>query len=448
MTKDKGQIDILILSNGPGEVVTWVRPVVQQLRQHQGEDGNGAQVRISVVLCPCPHATGREGTIARGYPEVDRVLEPEHFWPFLLWGKTADNWDWRPKGVVIFLGGDQFFTAIIGKRLGYRTIVYAEWEARWQSLIDCFAVMKPALIPPVTAKYSDKFTVVGDLMGDIALSLSLPSPSPLSKGGWGDGEGLGVRASGQGETGLLTQPGELIGLLPGSKPAKLAQGVPLTLAVASLIHEKRPQTGFAIPLAPTLELQTLANFASESKNPLIAKLGGTGAKLIREQDNSYFLEISSGLRVQIWTETPAYGLLSQCRLCLTTVGANTAELGSLAVPMIVLLPTQQLDAMRAWDGIPGLLANLPLVGTVFAKTINWLVLRQKRLFAWPNIWAKQEIVPELVGELSPEVVAQLALELLEQPQRLEAMRRNLQQLRGEPGAAAKIAQLVLAQLRL
>ncbi|GAB4280230.1 MAG: hypothetical protein Fur0025_08040 [Oscillatoriaceae cyanobacterium] len=425
MTNDQGQIDILILSNGPGEVMTWVRPVVQQLRQHLGEDAiatpNGVptQVRISVVLCPCPHATGREGTIARGYPEVDRVQEPEHFWPFLLWGKTADNWDWRPKGVVIFLGGDQFFTAIIGKRLGYRTIVYAEWEARWQSLIDCFAVMKPSLIPPVPAKYGDKFTVVGDLMAEVA------------RLEWQDGD----------------ISGELIGLLPGSKPAKLAQGVPLTMAIADRIHKQRPQTRFAIPLAPTLELQTLANFASESKNPLIAKLGGTEARLIREQDNSYFLETRSGVRVQIWTETPAYGLLSQCRLCLTTVGANTAELGSLAVPMIVLLPTQQLDAMRAWDGIPGLLANLPLVGSSFAKTINWLVLRQKRLFAWPNIWANQEIVPELVGELSPEAVAQVALDLLEQPQRLEAMRRDLRQLRGEPGAAAKIAQLVLAQLR-
>ncbi|HIK13664.1 MAG TPA: lipid-A-disaccharide synthase [Oscillatoriaceae cyanobacterium M33_DOE_052] len=414
MTNDKQQIDIVILSNGPGEVVTWVRPVVQQLRQHLGEDGNGAQVRISVVLCPCPHATGREGTIARSYPEVDRVQEPEHFWPFLLWGQTAANWDWRRKGAVIFLGGDQFFTAIIGKRLGYRTIVYAEWEARWQSLIDCFAVMKPALIPPGPAKYGDKFTVVGDLMAEVAAY---------------EWQNRGIS-------------GELIGLLPGSKPAKLAQGVPLTLAVASLIHAQRPQTRFAIPLAPTLELQTLANFADESKNPLIAQLGGTGAKLIREQDNSYFLEISSGLRVQIWTETPAYGLLSQCRLCLTTVGANTAELGSLAVPMIVLLPTQQLDAMRAWDGIPGLLANLPLVGSGFAKTINWLVLRQKRLFAWPNIWANQEIVPELVGELSPDAVALLALELLAQPERLAAMRSSLRQLRGEPGAAAKIAQLV------
>jgi len=49
--------------------------------------------------------------------------------------------------------------------------------------------------------------------------------------------------------------------------------------------------------------------------------------------------------------------------------------------MIVLLPTHQLDAMR-WDGIPGLLANLPVVGTGMANVINWLALRQLGLLAW------------------------------------------------------------------
>jgi lipid-A-disaccharide synthase len=58
------------------------------------------------------------------------------------------------------------------------------------------------------------------------------------------------------------------------------------------------------------------------------------------------------------------------------VGANTAELGALAVPMIVLLPTQQLDAMRSWDGLPGLLANLPVLGSSFAKAINWIIMKQ------------------------------------------------------------------------
>jgi len=90
------------------------------------------------------------------------------------------------------------------------------------------------------------------------------------------------------------------------------------------------------------------------------------------------------------------------------VGANTAELGALAVPMIVLLPTH-LDAMRAWDGIPGLLANLPVVGTGMANVINWLALRQLGLLAWPNIWAQSEVVPELVV-LQPQVVAKLALD--------------------------------------
>ncbi len=135
------QVDILILSNGPGEVTTWVRPVVRALRQQFGDDRN--QVRISVVLSPCSNASGKEAAIALSYPEVDRVQAAEHFWQFLLWGKTIDNWDWRSRGVVVFLGGDQIFPVVIGKKLGYRTVVYAEWEARWHNWIDRFGVMKP-----------------------------------------------------------------------------------------------------------------------------------------------------------------------------------------------------------------------------------------------------------------------------------------------------------------
>ncbi|MGL5132702.1 MAG: lipid-A-disaccharide synthase, partial [Planktothrix sp.] len=39
-------IDILILSNGPGEITTWVRPVVQALRQQLKYQD--FQVRISL----------------------------------------------------------------------------------------------------------------------------------------------------------------------------------------------------------------------------------------------------------------------------------------------------------------------------------------------------------------------------------------------------------------
>jgi lipid-A-disaccharide synthase len=247
---------------------------------------------------------------------------------------------------------------------------------------------------------------------------------------------------------------ELIGLLPGSKAAKLAQGVPLVLAIAERIRDRRPQTRFIIPVAPTLDVQTLADFANPEKNPIISLVEGSTAELISQPSlfipgfSSPTLTTASGLTVELWTRSPAYDLLSQCCLCLTTVGANTAELGSLAVPMIVLLPTQQLDAMRAWDGIPGLLVNLPLLGTSMAKAINWLVLQRLGLRSWPNIWAKSEIVPELVGKLRPQTVAELVLDYLQHPEKLEEMRSKLRSVRGQTGAAAKIAQLVWEELNV
>ena len=39
-------VDVVILSNGPGEVATWVKPVVRSLRQ------KAPNYRISVILSP------------------------------------------------------------------------------------------------------------------------------------------------------------------------------------------------------------------------------------------------------------------------------------------------------------------------------------------------------------------------------------------------------------
>jgi lipid-A-disaccharide synthase len=419
-------VDILILSNGPGELATWVRPAVQALREQLGNAGT--QARISVVLSPCPHATGKEAQIARSYPEVDRVQAAEHFFPFLLSGKTAENWDWYETGVVLFLGGDQFFTVVIGKRLKYRTVIYAEWEARWYRWIDKFAAMKPEVFAKLPQKYANKFTVVGDLIAEVARSQEeRGNPYPESES----------------RTKI-----ELIGLLPGSKAAKLALGVPLCLSIAQSIHRIRPQTRFVIPVAPTLDVQTLAGFADPKQNPCLHLFENASAELrLTERP---FLQTADKLQVELWTETPAYDLLSECSLCLTTVGANTAELGSLAVPMIVLIPTQQLDAMKAWDGLPGLLANLPLVGSVFATAINWLIwqLGKGKLYAWPNIWAQEEIVPELIGKLEPDAVAGLAIDYLSHPDKLAQMGDRLRAVRGESGAAKKIAELVCEEIEV
>lgn len=406
-------IDILILSNGPGELTTWVRPVVKALRKQF--DHQASNLRISLILSPCPNATGKEVKIARSYPEIDRVQGAEFFWNFLLFGKTADNWDWYEKGWVLFLGGDQFFTVVAAKRLGYKSVIYAEWEARWWRYIDRFGIMKPEILNNIPQHYHHKFKVVGDLMADVAINPEIINHQQITQ-----------------------HP--IIGLLPGSKAAKLSQGVPLTLAIAQYLHQKRPDIQFIIPVAPTLELEILAGFANPELNPMIRKFGDVSGTL--HLGNPPYLQTKEGVKIQLYTQFPADHLLVNCRLCLTTVGANTAELGALTVPMMVLLPTQELDAMRSWDGIPGILANLPGVGSMFAKVINQLVLKQGKLFAWPNIWAKAEIVPELVGELKPEVIGDLVLEYLDNPEKLEAMRDRLRQVRGKSGAAETLAKII------
>lgn len=404
------EIDILLLSNGPGEVTTWVRPVVKALRQRFW--GDRQQVRISLILSPCPNASGREVAIAQSYPEIDRVQGAAHFFSFLLWGKTAEHWDWCDRGVVVFLGGDQLYPVLIGRRLSYPTVVYGEWEIRWHQWVDRFGVMQPGVLKQVKPHHVHKCKVVGDLMAEV-----------------------GDRAS------SFTSNEEWIGLLPGSKPAKLAQGVPLTLAIAHQIHQQRPQTRFVLPVAPTLDLPTLARFADPHQNPVAHYFGEVSAELVEGGDRP-ILKTNQGLQIQLETRFPAYEVLANCRLCLTTIGANTAELGALAIPMLVLMPLQQLDAMRSWDGLPGILANLPGVGTFFTYLINRWYLRNPRLLAWPNIWAGEEIVPELLGELDPKTVAAQCLDLLSHPEKLDAMRDRLRQVRGQPGAAQKLVDLV------
>jgi hypothetical protein len=421
LVNDLAPIDVLILSNGPGEVMTWVRPVVQALRSQFPLDA--APLRISVVLSPCPHASGQESEVAKGFPEVDRVQGPDSFWPFLLWGKTAQDWQWHTKGVVMFLGGEQFFAVAIGKRLGYKIVTYAEWTPRWLRWIDGCGVAQKSAALQAPAQFRAKVHVVGDLIAEAqVLTPNNQTMEHLDR---------------------LPLGTELVGLLPGSKSVKLSLLMPLGMAIADYLHQIRPQTQLIIPVAPTLTLAEISRYADPALNPYFGAVQGCQATLVEPAGGLPYLITANGTRVFLWRRTPAYDLLAQCQLCITTVGANTAELASLGVPMLVLLPTQQLDVMRAWDGIPGLLANLPLLGTGFAKFINAWVLRQGLgLKAWPNIWAGREIVPEWVGHILPKPAGDRIADLLSSPAELEKMRQALQQVRGEPGAAQRLAALV------
>lgn len=113
-----------------------------------------------VLLAPCPHASGAEARLVQSFEGVDRCMvsgvhictfeciqdrnptplpakkkkkkkarsstglqehtslpacavvlqAPAEFLRLLLLGQSPPGWDWSPKGVCVFLGGDQAFT--------------------------------------------------------------------------------------------------------------------------------------------------------------------------------------------------------------------------------------------------------------------------------------------------------------------------------------------------
>ena len=130
-------------------------------------------------------------------------------------------------------------------------------------------------------------------------------------------------------------------------------------------------------------------------------------------------------------------------MALTTVGANTAELGSLNIPMIVVVPTQHILAMEAWDGLVGLIARLPILKLCIGVLISFLKMRKRGFMAWPNISAKRMIVPERIGHISTEKIAEETIGWLKSPSRLSGQKKDLQALRGVKGATKKFCKEII-----
>jgi lipid A disaccharide synthetase len=230
--------------------------------------------------------------------------------------------------------------------------------------------------------------------------------------------------------------GEWVALLPGSKRAKLQVGVPFLLEAADRLAARRPGCRFVLPVAPTTSVAELLAYASPA-NPIARFFSSRQPQ--RQGDG---LVTAAGTVIRLLEVHPAHGPLSQCRLALTTVGANTAELGALGLPMIVLVPTQHLHVMQAWDGWMGLLARLPLARRLLGVALTAWRMRHRGFLAWPNISAGRAVVPERVGAITPDQIAAEAADWLDHPERLAAMRADLRSLRGRPGAVASLAALV------
>ena len=408
---------VVIVSNGPGELATWVKPVLNCLinQQSKPKNSNVPKYKLVLTLVPCPNATGKEFSVANDWQILDLIIPAKHFLKLLL--KPSSFGTWPKNGVVVFLGGDQFWNILLAKRLGYESITYAEWIARWPRWNLHIAAMNEDVRRKLPKKFKQKCIVIGDLMADVKHNFS-----PINE----------------------INNKEWIAILPGSKKTKLSVGIPFFLEVADHIKECEDSINLMIPIAPTTSLKDFIFFQSD-KNP-ITKYYSSNIKSITKIENSifdYVLETCKNTKIFILNQNSNHNILSQCKLALTTVGANTAELAAINLPMIVVLPTQHLNAMNAWDGIFGIIGKINLINKVQTFIIKRWYLKNNRFFAWPNIKANKQIIPERVGIISPREISEEAIYLINEKNKLSRQKINLLKIRGKKGAVKRLFNLII-----
>ena len=184
----------------------------------------------------------------------------------------------------------------------------------------------------------------------------------------------------------------VIGLLPGSRRSEIIRHMPLLTESVRLLLEKRPDLAFALPVASSLSRDDLRPYLDEA------------------------LPITLMPRA-------ARQVMRRARLLLACSGTATLQGAVLGAPMVVFFKTGRLNYFLARR------------------------LIKVRHIAMPNLIYGSGLLPELIqDEATPGTLARTALELLDAPARLAAMRSGLKQVRqklGGPGASRRVAELAL-----
>ena len=190
----------------------------------------------------------------------------------------------------------------------------------------------------------------------------------------------------------------VIGLLPGSRNEEIKKLLPDMLGAAEIISSRMENLKCILPVAPTIS------------EDLIEKITET-----------------SPLNV-ITTGKGVYPVLKVSDLAFVASGTATLETAIMGVPMIITYRTSPITF-----SIAKRVVKVPYVGLV-------------------NLVAGEEVAPELLQkEVAPQIIADRALEILDDIDKKTAIREKLEKVRislGEPGASVRTAAIAFQMMKV
>lgn len=390
---------ITLISNSPGEVTTFLRPVATELALRHPD------WRREIALVPCPYATGAEAEVIRGWNIADEVLTP---------GQTTLRWlkgQREDRRAVCFLGGDPWHALLWKRRFGVPAVAYfpepSSWEStRWQGGFDKVLLGYPGQ----HEARGPQFSYPGDLRVD-AVRARLEALAHSEQ----------------------THSRPTLALFPGSRWLHLKASLGPFLHVVDQLHQQRPDLRFLLSVSPFVSRQKLADAAS---NPFSFGLAMSRARL---QDNLLLCE--GGATVELVWGDP-YQVISQCDLAISLPGTNTAELAIAGKPTVLPLSDR---VPVGGGGLLGLLDRLPGFGPL-KHYLKHRKYRRLKLLALPNQLAGRMVMPEFFVRDDLSDLFDFLGQLLDNAAELRRIGQEAQEVMGPPGAARRFVEALESTL--
>lgn len=388
--------ELYILTNSPGEVSGWVRPVALALIS------KGFPSKISLVVLPCQYASGMEAEYGKEIEGIGSVFTFKELWK--TYRKVKEG-----KKLVLQLGGDPLFGALLSAKLKCSWMIYTS-RPRWKSRVNHYFVPDYAAEKKFAASgvRRDKVTRVGNLIFD-----STPECKNTD-------EAREIMGLSEGE--------EAVSFLPGSRPFEYRDGFSFFSCAAMEFLSKHPNYHAFLPVAPTVD-----------ENLLIEGLRSAGLDWTGDSAVKEILWDKPG-RIRLIRHNN-FEAIKASRLAVALPGTNNLQIISLCVPLLTVIPLNQPENIPL-DGIPGIIPmSVPGAKRLKRKLIYWYSKKLKYA-SLPNRMAGKEIVPEHRGIMTPLMVAGLVEELISNPEKLHDIVTGYSDIVFERGAALKIADKV------
>jgi len=379
--------DLIVFSNGPGEISTWVEPVVKAVRSREDI---AKQYRIVLIVHPCPFGSGTEHLVGEHIEGVEHFIGPREYMKMLITGMGRRRYAFSRDGIIFSLGGDLMHPVLFRRRIRGRHTLYAYshnagWEKHYSTIfVRSEYVRNKYLSRGVPEK---KIVITGDLVY---------SSLRFLKGRNEIRRDLGIR-----------DDELMVVFLPGSRDYMTKYVLPVFLKVIDGLTDRMDGLRAFFMKSPYISYDLIEEgLALGGRIKEAESITGT----LHRDGGRCRIGFSGGKVVDVLEgQLALWG--AGIDFAVSLPGTNTIQLAYRGIPTLVIAPSNKPEIVPM-EGAIGMVKWIPLLGKALTRLAINAYAKRYPYTALPNIYMQEEIVPELSGVITTDDVTNRVHEIL------------------------------------